>query len=107
MNPKESWEEEQQSAYLYGILAEVERSPEHRELFRKLADAARFQSQTWASKAAEQGKPVPDHYIPTPRVKTAAWLAKALGPTRILPVLAGLKVRGLSSYGAPIPGHAM
>jgi VIT1/CCC1 family predicted Fe2+/Mn2+ transporter len=47
-------------------------------------------------------------FVPSPRARLAARLARALGPRRVRPMLAALKVRGLSAYDSrPATGHAM
>jgi VIT1/CCC1 family predicted Fe2+/Mn2+ transporter len=101
MGALESWREEQESAYLYRVLAEVEREGKRRELFAGLARAAERQAASWAQELAArpQGHPAP--YAPTARVRTIGRLVRALGVRRMLPVLAAAKVRGLSTYRAP------
>jgi len=101
----ENWTEEMQSAHLYRVLAEVERDPPKRELFLGLAKAAESQAHTWAAKL-EGGAPAFD---PSARVRLVATLLRALGPRRMIPVLAAMKVRGVSVYSAPSAptGHEM
>jgi VIT1/CCC1 family predicted Fe2+/Mn2+ transporter len=104
----ESWHEEKQSAYLYRVVATCERSPEIRAMFIKLADAADHQSQHWRKLAAQRGVTIPESFRPELRAQLVAHMLRHLGPERLLPVLAAMKVRGLSVYthGAP-GGHAM
>ena len=104
----ESWHEEKQSAYLYRIVAACERSPEIRAMFVKLADAADSQAQHWRKLAAERGTALPESFRPSLRAQLVAHMLRRLGPERLLPVLAAMKVRGLSVYthGAPGGGHA-
>jgi VIT1/CCC1 family predicted Fe2+/Mn2+ transporter len=98
----ESWREEKQSAWLYRELAACEPDPRIAELFRTLAAAAERQAETWQS---ESGAPA---FRPSPRARLALRLARTLGPRRVLPMLAALKVRGLSAYDArPVHGHTM
>ena len=103
----ESWHEEKQSAYLYRVVADCERSPELKAMFMKLADAADSQAETWRKIAAEKGRSLPAHFQPKVRARIVAHMVRQLGPERLLPVLAAMKVRGLSAYthGAP-GGHA-
>jgi len=98
----ESWHEEKQSAWLYRELASCEPDPRIADLFRTLATAADRQADTWQPAA---GAPA---FIPSTRARLAAGLARALGPRRVRPMLAALKIRGLSAYDArPAAGHVM
>jgi VIT1/CCC1 family predicted Fe2+/Mn2+ transporter len=109
MNARQSWEHEQESIYLYVALAEAEPAPGQRALFARLADEARAQAASWAARAAREGAPVPATYAPSARARLVAGLARRLGPSRLRPVLAAMKVRGLSAYGVGslAAGHAM
>lgn len=104
----ESWHEEKQSAFLYRILAGCEPVPEIKALFIKLADAADEQALHWQKIAGNKGVTLPSHFEPQMRAKLVAHMIRRLGPERMLPVLAAMKVRGLSVYtqGAP-GGHGM
>ncbi|HEY3645601.1 MAG TPA: VIT1/CCC1 transporter family protein [Gammaproteobacteria bacterium] len=103
----ESWHEEKQSAYLYRVVAACERSPEIKAMFLKLADAAEHQAQHWRKIAAEKGQTLPDGFRPELRAQLVAHMLRRLGPERLLPVLAAMKVRGLSVYTHGAPGkHA-
>ncbi len=110
----ESWHEEKQSAYLYRVVADCESAAEIKTMFLKLADAADEQSEHWRKIAAAKGHALPTAFAPSVRAKLVARLLKLLGPERLLPVLAAMKVRGLSVYtqgaagghGAPSAGQA-
>jgi VIT1/CCC1 family predicted Fe2+/Mn2+ transporter len=104
----ESWREEKQSAYLYRIVADCEPAAELKTLFGKLADAADAQALHWEKIAAKRGVTLPSGFHPPLRARIVAGLLRQLGPERMLPVLAAMKVRGLSVYthGAP-GGHGM
>jgi len=98
----ESWREEKQSAWLYRELAECEPDARIAALFRALAGAAERQAETWQPST---GAPA---FTPSSRARIAAQLARRLGPRRVRPILAALKVRGLSAYDArPAAGHVM
>jgi VIT1/CCC1 family predicted Fe2+/Mn2+ transporter len=98
----ESWREEKQSAWLYRELASCEPDQRIADLFRALATAAERQADTWQPEA---GSP---EFSPSPRARLAARLARMLGPRRVRPMLAALKVRGLSAYDSrPATGHVM
>jgi VIT1/CCC1 family predicted Fe2+/Mn2+ transporter len=107
MSASDSWFEEKQSAWLYRRVAAHERDPAKSGLFLKLAEAAEDQAQVWAAKmeAAQQTVPV---FRPTLRARTVAWLLTWLRLRQLRPVLAAMKVRGLSVYqGGKPSGHPM
>lgn len=98
--------DEKRSAHLYRLLAEVEKGTPRGALFDELGRAAEAQASIWAQAAAKAGESLPA-FTPGVRVRIAAWLVRRIGPRRVLPVLAALKVRGLSTYSDPASGHAM
>jgi vacuolar iron transporter family protein len=104
----ESWHEEKQSAYLYRVVAACEKSPEIKAMFLKLAEAADGQALHWRRIAADKGMTLPEGFRPELRAQLVAHMVRRLGPERMLPVLAAMKVRGVSAYThAPHPGHVM
>jgi VIT1/CCC1 family predicted Fe2+/Mn2+ transporter len=101
----ESWREEKQSAWLYRELAACEPDPRIADLFRALATAAERQAESWQPSSGEASSVA---FTPSPRARLAARLARALGPRRVRPMLAALKVRGLSAYDSRMAtGHVM
>jgi VIT1/CCC1 family predicted Fe2+/Mn2+ transporter len=78
-------------------------------LFARLADEAAAQASIWAREAARTSERLPDPFKPSTRLRLVATLARRLGPVRLRPVLAAMKVRGLSIYAssAPTAGHEM
>jgi VIT1/CCC1 family predicted Fe2+/Mn2+ transporter len=103
----ESWREEKQSAFLYRVVAAAERGSPRETLFSGLAEAAEAQAQVWAAIAGRAGAAVPERYTPSARARIVAALVRAVGPRGMRPVLAAMKVRGISVYGAGAPdtGH--
>ena len=101
--PLERWHEETQSAWLYDRLASCEPQAAQAELYKQLAHTAREQAGILEGDVKQAGMVLPA-FQPTPRARLVAWLARASTPERIKPMLAALKVRGLSAYGR---GHAM
>lgn len=95
---EESWRQEMCSAYLYAIIAQTEPIPSRRQLFAELAREAENQAQLWAHEAAKSGQRVPSAYRPQAREKIIAWLIVRLGAEKIRPILAAVKIRGLSVY---------
>jgi VIT1/CCC1 family predicted Fe2+/Mn2+ transporter len=103
------WAEERQSAWLYRQVATAEPDPEKRQLFLDLSRAAEAQAELWARKLAGAGRTVPSAWTPSARARAVAVLTRRIGPRRARPLLAALKVRGLSVYArrlAPAT-HAM
>jgi vacuolar iron transporter family protein len=102
-DPHASWYHERESAWLYRVVAEVDADPRHQQLFRALAQAAEEQAQHWARQAQ------PGPFRPQSRARLVAWLVRRLGPRALRPVLAAMKLRGLSVYSASpaIDGHLM
>jgi vacuolar iron transporter family protein len=98
--------DEKRSAHLYRLLAEIEKGTPREALFAELGRAAEGQAQIWAQAATRAGESLPA-FTPGLRVRIAALLVRRLGPRRVLPVLAALKVRGLSAYSGAATGHAM
>jgi VIT1/CCC1 family predicted Fe2+/Mn2+ transporter len=107
MDAVNSWLEEKQSAWLYRALARAERDTRIAALFGSLSDAAESQALIWAQTAAHAGQALPDAFEPSPRARLVAGLARRIGPRRMRPALAALKVRGLSAYTAALSGHLM
>jgi VIT1/CCC1 family predicted Fe2+/Mn2+ transporter len=106
MSAQEGWQEEMQSAWLYRRLSETETEPTRRQLFARLAEAAEAQAGIWHRQIRTQGGAEPA-FEPTRRARMVAWLVKHIPPRRLRPVLAAMKVRGLSVYDSALPGHAM
>jgi len=108
MNPLESWVEEQRSAYLYRACADAENGTIRAELFRRLAGEAEAQAAIWRAQLTARGYPAPGPFVPDARTRIVANLVQWLGPRRLKNVLAAMKVRGMTVYGATPPtepGH--
>jgi len=101
-----NWYEEKQSAWLYRLMAEVEPDPTKRKLFASLAKAAESEAKVWQAEIDKRGGNVPEFH-PTLRARLVAALIRRLGPRAIRPVLAAMKVRGISVYSGSTPGHRM
>ncbi|HKE45163.1 MAG TPA: VIT1/CCC1 transporter family protein [Steroidobacteraceae bacterium] len=98
----ENWFHERESAWLYRHLARHEPDPRKQQLFNSLAAAAERQALRWTKEGAAPA------FVPTLRARVIAWLLGRVGPRRLKPALAAMKLRGLSVYdSAPLPGHPM
>jgi VIT1/CCC1 family predicted Fe2+/Mn2+ transporter len=106
-NPRHSWFQEKQSAWLYRVIAERESNPRLRRMFRKLGEQAEAQARLWEGQMLEDG--ATQAFRPSRRARLVARLIRLMGPKALRPILAGMKVRGLSAYsGHHFEGkHAM
>lgn len=102
----ESWREEKRSAYLYRILADEERGSARGALFEELAQAADSQARHWEDSLRREGASVPRQFHPDVRSRVVARLVRLTSPRLMRPVLAAMKVRGMSLYTQPTP-HVM
>jgi len=106
----DSWYHEKESAWLYRHVAAAEPDPRKSTLFLKLAAAAEEQATKWSS-AAPRGAAAAAarEFIPSRRARIVAALLRRFAPRALRPVLAAMKLRGLSVYSAPMvsTGHAM
>lgn len=107
MDVLQSWREEKRSAYLYRIISDVESGAPLQILFLELAHAAERQAEIWVAKAAQTGVALPQAYQPELRVRITAQLVRHFGARAMRPVLAAMKVRGMSLYTSAPAGHAM
>ena len=105
----DNWTEEMQSAYLYHVLAATEENVTKSRLFGELAASAEAQAEIWADQVHQEGGSVPGEFHPPFRARLVAKLIRWLGPRRIRPILAAIKVRGISVYSQALTtnGHAM
>jgi len=106
MSALESWQEEMRSAWLYRTLGRCEPDPDRGKLFLRLAEAAEHQADVWRTLHHQQGGAEPLFAL-TLRLRVVALLLRFIRPQRLRPVLAAMKVRGLSVYDTAMPGHAM
>src|SRR5262245_62103632 len=104
----QSWYHEKESAWLYGVVARAEPDPAKQALFLKLAAAAESQAACWQG-TRPAGDPSVPAFSPALRARVVAMLVRRLGPRRMRPALAAMKLRGLSIYsGAQVPAsHAI
>jgi VIT1/CCC1 family predicted Fe2+/Mn2+ transporter len=111
MSALERWRSEKVSAWLYEVVADCEEDPAKSGMFRALGKAAEEQAGILRGDLEKEGAAAPP-FAPTARARLVAALTRGLGPRRTKPLLAALKVRGLSVYGARpgedgLDGHPM
>ncbi len=105
MEEWENWQEEKRSAYLYRLVSDAESGTPRQVLFLELAAAAERQAAVWEGILRRGGRAVPDRYVPDRRTRLVGWLVGRLGPRPLRPILAAMKVRGMSLYTKADPGH--
>lgn len=98
----DGWLDETRSAYLYRVIADVERGSPRAALFEELAREAEGQAAIWAKTAGLASVPA---FVPDLRTRIVAALVRRRGPRAIRGILAAMKVRGLSVYSHAAPGH--
>ncbi len=106
----DSWYHEKESAWLYRQVAAAETDPAKSALFLKLAAAAEEQAAKWQlASQRDAGRSEPRLFVPSLRARIVARLLARFDPRSLRPVLAAMKLRGLSIYSAPlaVAGHAM
>lgn len=105
----DSWYHEKESAWLYRRVADAESDPRKRRLFEQLAAAAEDQAQRWelaAARDTDHKAPLPRTFAPALRARIVAQLLRRFEPRSLRPVLAAMKLRGLSVYAAAPAGSA-
>ena len=107
----DSWYHEKESAWLYRRVAAAEPDAHKRRLFEQLAAAAEEQAARWEQAAARGAAgPAARVFTPSVRARVVARLLQTFDPASLRPVLAAMKLRGLSIYSGPaasVGGHAM
>ena len=110
MNPLESWQEEQRSAFLYRVCAAAEAGTARESLFHRLAGEAEAQAAIWRAQLTARGHAAPPPFVPDLRTRSVAALVRAFGPKPLKGVLAAMKVRGMAVYSSSAPvaaGHVI
>ena len=95
--PADSWYHEKESAWLYGVVAAAEPDAGRRALFLKLAAAAEEQAACWRRTDPK----ISGEFTPALRARVVARLVRRIPPRHLRPVLAAMKLRGLSVYTSP------
>jgi vacuolar iron transporter family protein len=107
----DSWYHEKESAWLYRQVAAAEADPAKSALFLRLAAAAEEQAAKWqlAAQRDTPGAAETRLFVPSLRARIVARLLARFDPRSLRPILAAMKLRGLSIYSAPlaVAGHAM
>ena len=105
MSNRSRWHSERTAAWLSEAVAAAEPDPVKAELFRNMARAAEEQAAILAASLDDRDKT----FKPSLRARIVAKLVEVLGSRPMRPVLAAMKVRGVSVYSGPVAaaGHPM
>ena len=96
-----AWLEEMRSVCIYKHMSAHEPVEAHRILFGQLAAEAELQAGIWQQQGRTHGVTMPDRYRPDLRTRVVLLLLRKLGARRMQPLLAAIKIRGLSVYRLP------
>jgi vacuolar iron transporter family protein len=99
----DNWRHELESAWLYERVAEIDPDAKHRDLFLKLAAAAREQAQEWA-RAGKADPVAMAAFEPSMRARLVARLVRRFGARSLRGMLAAMKLRGLVVYDSVAVG---
>ena len=97
----ETWDEhytdERDAAFLYRALAAIEKDPERRQLFERLAVVEDRHAERWEELFQQSGRPLPA-YSTALRTRGLAWLARRFGTSLILPLMLAEEGREVQAY---------
>lgn len=99
------WQDEADAAYLYDILASLDKDTHRSDVFRRLSEVERRHLEIWSRLIQENGGVVKP-FRPTARTRLLARLGKLLGPGFLLPMLLaeeGREVKGYMDLHREIP----
>ncbi|MBV9346074.1 MAG: VIT1/CCC1 transporter family protein [Gammaproteobacteria bacterium] len=112
MNPQElqrlrrNLRDELDGAALYERLAEAERDPVRRDLFRQLAQAELKHADFWRRKLQRAGIEVETH-APSLRTRFLGQLARRFGPQFVMPTIAAAEFADRNKYAAQSDARAL
>lgn len=97
----DTWDEhygdERDAAFLYRALSAIEKDPDRRALFDKLAAVEDRHVQRWEELFRESGRPLPA-YQTALRTRALAWLARTFGTSLVLPLMLAEEGREVQAY---------
>jgi VIT1/CCC1 family predicted Fe2+/Mn2+ transporter len=95
----EHYQDESDAAYLYDVLAGVERDPGRREIYAQLAEVERRHTELWAGLLRDHGHSAPAAGpAPSFQARAMAWLGRRFGPQYLLPLLLREEGREVKGY---------
>lgn len=91
------WQDEADAAYLYDILAGLEKDAHRSDVFRRLSVVETRHLEIWASLIQQNGGSLKP-FVPTARTRLLAFFGKLLGPGFLLPMLLAEEGREVKGY---------
>lgn len=91
------WQDEADAAYLYGLLASLERDERKRDIYQRLSEVEARHVEVWARLMRESGH-APKPFGPTGRTRLLALLGRLFGPGFLLPMLLAEEGREVKGY---------
>jgi VIT1/CCC1 family predicted Fe2+/Mn2+ transporter len=91
------WQDEADAAYLYDVLASLERDARKRDIYRRLSEVETRHVEIWEQLLREHGQP-PKPFRPSGRTRLLAWLGRRFGPGFLLPMLLAEEGREVKGY---------
>jgi VIT1/CCC1 family predicted Fe2+/Mn2+ transporter/rubrerythrin len=93
----EHYRDERDAAFLYRALSAIEKEPDRRALFDKLAAVEDRHVQRWEELFRESGRHLPA-YQTALRTRALAWLARTFGTSLVLPLMLAEEGREVQAY---------
>ena len=90
-------QEETDAAALYEAMADAERNPKLKRIYRELSDTERRHAQFWVARIESAGESAPEVKVGW-RARILCWLARRFGPNVILPTMAQREYAGRFRY---------
>jgi hypothetical protein len=94
---RRNFEDEIAGAAMYASLAEAEKDPVRKDLFRQLAEAEGDHADLWRKKLEAAGVAVPVVRLPL-KVRMVGWLARTAGVAFVLPTVANAEFADRNKY---------
>jgi VIT1/CCC1 family predicted Fe2+/Mn2+ transporter/DNA-binding phage protein len=94
-----NWLDEQNSAFIYRSLAEIEKDANLAEIYRRMVTVELRHAERWEKLLVEAGQKPPE-FKPILRTRILIWLAKRMGPSVVLQSLQASEQEGTQNYAA-------
>ncbi|MDQ2889231.1 MAG: VIT1/CCC1 transporter family protein [Gemmatimonadota bacterium] len=91
------WQDEADAAYLYDVLATLEKDPHKSDVFRRLSEVEKRHLEIWAQLIDENGGTV-ERFRPTARTRLLAIAGRVFGPGFLIPMLLAEEGREVKGY---------
>jgi VIT1/CCC1 family predicted Fe2+/Mn2+ transporter len=102
---RENYQDEIDSAYLYQVIASIEKQEPLAQVYRRMSEVEREHAVYWKDQLEKAGAEIPTK--PAWRIYVLAWLARRFGPGFVLPTIVGREAKGTAKYsGQPAPAEA-